>query len=243
MPWKRIVLFLLLLIVIFVAFHNHSHTQNIKHPSSQSSSFNKQQYSKSDPNSIWVVVNKKRPLSPKEYAPSDLVIPNVPLRYGRESESMQLRKPAATALEAMVKDGDAAGMHLMLASGYRSYATQVNTYASEVNAYGQATADSESARPGYSEHQTGLAMDLEDAGQKCEVQDCFGSLPEGKWAATNAYKYGFIMRYPPNKEEITGYRYESWHFRYVGVALATELHKDHIETLEQFFGLPAAPDY
>jgi D-alanyl-D-alanine carboxypeptidase len=213
-------------------------------PSAQSSqAFNKSQFSLTDPTSIWVVVNKSRHLQPKNYAPSDLVIPSIPLRTNSSNGEMHLRQTPATALQKMTADAKAQGIYFMLASGYRSYALQVSVYNSEVTSYGQARADSESARPGYSEHQTGLALDLEDSNRSCEVTDCFANLPEGKWLAANAYKYGFLVRYQQGKEAITGYRYEPWHIRYIGTDLSNEMHKDNTATLEEFFGLPAAPDY
>ncbi|HUS26591.1 MAG TPA: M15 family metallopeptidase [Nevskiaceae bacterium] len=207
-------------------------------------SFDKQKYATTDPVSMWVVVNKTRPLNPKTYAPGDLIIPSLPLRLGSGNGEMQLRAPAAQALEAMAAAAqNEAGLKLMLASGYRSYNLQVSVYNAEVKSYGQAKADTESARPGYSEHQTGLAADIEPASRKCEVADCFGSTPEGQWLAANAYKYGFIIRYLPDKQGVTGYRAEPWHVRYIGTELSNELHKQGITTLEEFFDLPAAPHY
>jgi D-alanyl-D-alanine carboxypeptidase len=210
---------------------------------SQQATFNKEQFSLTNPNSIWVVVNKHNPLQPKDYAPTDLVVPSIPLRTSASNGEMHLRKAAATALENMSADAKAQGVHFMLASGYRSYSLQVSVYGSEVKSYGQGKADTESARPGYSEHQTGLAMDLEDANRTCEVTDCFANLPEGKWLAANAYSYGFIIRYVPSKVAVTGYRYEPWHIRYIGTDLSTQMHKDNILTLEEFFSLPAASSY
>jgi len=206
-------------------------------------SFDTHRYSVNDPTSIWVVVNKQRPLSPKDYAPADLRAPAVPLRRAATDPEMQLREEAALALEKLTAGAKADGLNLMLASGYRSYNVQVAVYGSEVKAYGQTKADTESARPGYSEHQTGLAMDLEPASRKCEIADCFGDTPEGKWVAANAYKYGFLLRYTPAKVAITGYRAEAWHIRYIGTDLSNEMHSKHITTLEEFFGLPAAPSY
>ena len=107
----------------------------------------------------------------------------------------------------------------------------------------EASADDESARPGFSEHQTGLAVDVGMANATCEVDQCFGATPAGKWVAANGYKYGFIVRYPQGLSDITGYEYEPWHLRYVGVGLATEMHNKAVQTLEQFFDLPAATDY
>jgi len=131
----------------------------------------------------------------------------------------------------------------MVSSAYRSYSYQVSLYGKYVRDQGQSVADTQSARPGYSEHQTGLAVDVEPYDQQCDVEQCFADLPAGKWIAANAYKYGFIIRYTKDKTHVTGYEYEPWHVRYVGVELATEMHNQHIETLEEFFGLPAAPDY
>lgn len=195
-------------------------------------SFNKKQYSLTDPASLWVVVNKQRPLNPLDYAPADLVA---------VGNGQQLRADAAAAFAKLVAGAKAAGLTLSAQSGYRSYQTQMVAYNSEVQAYGKATADAESARPGYSEHQTGLAVDVGGGG--CNVQDCFGTTPEGKWLAANAYKYGFIIRYPAGKQAITGYRAESWHVRYIGTALAAEMHRTNTLTLEEFFGLPPAPNY
>lgn len=212
-------------------------------PSGASTSvYDKNQYSLTNPDSIWIVVNKKRPLSPADYVPSDLTVPNVPLRVPG-NESMQLRLAAARALEKMFAAAKSDNVPLMLSSGYRSYNYQVSLYGSYVKSVGRAGADAVSARPGYSEHQTGLAADIEPLDEKCDVSVCFADLPAGKWLSANAYKYGFIMRYPADKVKVTGYDYEPWHFRYVGSSLAAELHKLHIETLEEFFGLPAAPGY
>lgn len=200
------------------------------------SGFNKQEYSLTDPNSLWVIVNKQHPLSPADYAPGDLVVPNVPLR-APGNESMQLRVSTAQALEKMFAAAKADGVNLQLSSGYRSYNYQVGTYNSYVKQGGQTYADTISARPGFSEHQTGLAVDIEPVSRQCEIVDCFANLPEGKWLAANAYKYGFLMRYPADKLNITGYDYEPWHFRYIGTPLSIELHAQHTETLEEFFGV------
>ncbi len=200
------------------------------------STFNKKQYSVIDPASPWVVVNKKHPLNPKDYAPADLVTPNVPLRT--DGDEMKLRQTTATALESMVNAAEKENIHLMLASGYRSYDLQVSVYGGFVHAEGQEATDTQSARPGYSEHQTGLAADLEPTNRACEIQQCFADTPEGKWLAAHAYAYGFIIRYTADKAAVTGYEYEPWHLRYVGLALSNQLHKQHVKTLEEFFGIP-----
>jgi D-alanyl-D-alanine carboxypeptidase len=200
--------------------------------------FDKHKYSNDDPTSPWVVVDKQRPLQPKTYAPADLKVPDIAAN-GNE----QLNATTADALKSMVASAQTQGVNLGLASGYRSYQTQVSVYASEVKSVGQAQADRESARPGYSEHQSGWAADLSAVNGKCRLQQCFADTPEGTWLAANAYKHGFVIRYPQGKETITGYEYEPWHVRYVGVELATEMHKQGVSTLEEFFGLPAAPSY
>lgn len=194
--------------------------------------FNKKLNSLDDVNSIWVVVNKTRLLSPPTHSPSDLV---------SVGGGQYLRQEAASGLKKLISDAGGEGLVLNPLSGYRSYNTQVSVYGSEVKAYGQAKADTESARPGTSEHQTGLAIDVGGGG--CGVENCFGNTAEGKWLASNAYRYGFIIRYPKDKMSITGYRYEPWHIRYVGVELATEMNKQGVSTLEEFFDLPAAPQY
>jgi|GEM_PF-370144 len=206
------------------------------------STFNKKQYSLDDPNSIWVIVNKPRPLNPISYVPPDLVIPNVPLRVPG-NETMQVRKVVAAALEQLFAAAKADGLQLMLASGYRSYAYQVNLYNGYVQNQGQVSADQASARPGHSEHQTGLAADIEPTSKKCELDACFGQLPEGAWLLSNAYRYGFIIRYPADKVPITGYEYEPWHIRYIGIPLAAELHKNNVRTLEEYFDIKGGTSY
>lgn len=194
--------------------------------------FDKTRFSTDDPASIWIVANKQRPLNPKNYAPTDLIA---------VGGGQQLRKEAADALTKLITAARAEALTVRPLSGYRSYTTQVSVYNNEVKTYGQAVADTQSARPGTSEHQTGLAIDVGGGG--CGIEDCFGDTAEGKWVANNAYKYGFIIRYVPGKEAITGYRAEPWHIRYIGTELAAEMHQKGVQTLEEFFGLPAAPNY
>lgn len=242
----------LLIAVVVVALTLHSNgtgsTKNPQTSTHQSSkqatpqTFNKTKHSLTDPTSQWVIVNKQHQLQPKDYAPSDLTVPNVPLRVPG-NESMQVRAEMARALETMFQGAKADGLSLMLSSGYRSYSYQVNLYNSYVQSQGQATADQESARPGYSEHQTGLAADIEGTDKTCEVEQCWADTPEGKWLAANAYRYGLIIRYPKGLENITGYEYEPWHVRYVGIELATEMHKQNIQTLEQFFNVSGGQNY
>lgn len=204
--------------------------------------FNKTAHSTTDPNSLWVVVNKAHALNPRDFVPSDLVVPNVPLRFPGD-QTMELRADTAAALEKMVAAAKSDGIDLMLASGYRSYNYQVSLYNSYVNQHGQTEADTFSARPGHSEHQTGLALDIEPVSKNCEVDQCFGGTPEGQWVAAHAAEYGFIIRYTVDNQSITGYEAEPWHLRYVGVSLAQELAKEHVSTLEQFFDVSGSTTY
>jgi D-alanyl-D-alanine carboxypeptidase len=201
--------------------------------------FDKKKYSLSDPSSPWVVVNKQRPLSPKDYVPADLTTPKVATRTG----DAKVRQATASALETMFTAAAKNDTPLKISSAYRSYGYQVTLYQGYVKSQGQTIADSQSARPGYSEHQTGMAADLSPLDGSCSVQKCFATTSSGKWLAANAYKFGFIIRYPEGLTPITGYDYEPWHVRYIGGDLANEMHKDGVLTLEQFFDLGAAADY
>lgn len=205
--------------------------------------FNKKQFSNDSPTSIWVIVNKQRPLAPKNYAPNDLRVPNVALRSNSTSDETKMRDKAATALEEMFAGAKKDDVNLLLASGYRSFSLQTGVYNRYVATQGQSIADSQSARPGYSEHQTGLAADIGDANRTCEIASCFADTAEGKWVAANAYSYGFVVRYQKGTESTVGYIYEPWHVRYVGKSLSEEIKSKNYPTLEDFFGLPKAADY
>jgi D-alanyl-D-alanine carboxypeptidase len=208
----------------------------------QPAGFNKQLHPLDEPGSPWWVVNKKRPL-PAGYVPPDLVVPDVRLRLDRSAEQMHFSNQATPALKEMFAAAAQEGVNLVFGSGYRSEAYQRTLYNGYVASVGQTEADRVSARPGTSEHQTGLAFDATSASGQCHLEACFADLPEGKWLAAHAYEYGFVLRYPNGKESITGYTYEPWHMRFVGKELATEMHRTGFQTLEEFFGLPAAPTY
>ncbi|MEY4417830.1 MAG: hypothetical protein RIQ88_268 [Actinomycetota bacterium] len=193
--------------------------------------------------SIWVVVNKQRPLSPATYKPASLVkVDQAGLNLNPYDK--KLRKIAASALVKLAKAMKAqGGGRLILQSGYRSYDEQSVIHDRMVKKYGLADGEAVAARPGYSEHQTGLAADVSARNQGCQIRVCFGQTKAGRWLAKNAYKYGFIVRYPDNSHAITGYQYEPWHLRFVGINLATSMKQKHIHTLEQYFKLPSAPKY
>lgn len=210
----------------------------------QPAGFDKHLYSTTDPASIWVVANKQHALSPKTYVPAKLVVPNISLRSNITGDEQQVSSVMAPALEQMAAAAKKDGITLNLQSGYRSYNFQVNLYNSYVKSDGQAQADQESARPGYSEHQTGLAADLGGVtNPSCNVAQCFADTPEGKWLAAHAYEYGFIVRYPSDKQSVTGYEYEPWHVRYIGTDLSQEMHKQGTTTLEEFFGVSGGEAY
>jgi zinc D-Ala-D-Ala carboxypeptidase len=187
-----------------------------------------------NPQNTMSLVNKIFGL-PSNYIPADLVRPNVQFSFGEEKlEKSLMRKEAAEALEKMFAAANNNGIELAAVSGYRSYGRQDVLFAAEVKRVGEEKAQEAVAVPGYSEHQTGLTMDISSKANQFNLDERFGTTKEGVWLAHNAHKYGFILRYPKGKEGITGYMYEPWHFRYVGVQAAEEIYKNKW-TLEEFF--------
>lgn len=206
----------------------------------QAQSFDKNQHSLTDPTSIWVIINKKHSL-PESFTPG-LVVPDVQLRLGSHDEQMQISSTAEPSLKELFKSAKADNITLVFGSGYRSNTLQKQFYDSYKSKDGQEYADTYSARPNHSEHRTGFAVDITNTKGECHLEICFENTPEGKWLANNAYKYGFIIRYPKGKQDITGYQYEPWHIRYVGSELANEINLNRL-TLEEFFGLQPAISY
>ena len=201
--------------------------------------FDTAQFSIDDPASVWVIVNKLRPLGPTSYVPGDLVRADI-----SATQDMPMRADTAAAAEAMFAAAqNEAGLALQLTSAFRSIESQTRIYNRTVGNLGQDGADQVSARPGHSEHQTGLAIDIGSMPAVCAFEACFGDTAHGQWLAANAHRFGFVLRYPKDLTPITGYAFEPWHYRYVGLELAAELRTTGILTLEEFFGLPAAPDY
>lgn len=194
----------------------------------------------SDPNREWMVVNKQRAYDPADYRPGDLVMPaNV-----RALEESALRSPAADALTQLVRAASDAGAgEIGYLSAFRSYSTQQSTYAGRVAVGGVEAADRESARAGYSEHQSGLAVDIVPCNGSCATLDDVAASPQGAWVREHAWEYGFITRYVEGSEGISGYEPEAWHLRYIGPELARAYQEGGYRTLEEFFGLPAAPTY
>lgn len=191
-----------------------------------------------DPASITVVVNKQRPFNPIDWEPGDLRTPaGIPNTNGQP-----VRGEAATALESMYAEASAAGLPFTITSAYRSYAYQTSLFDSYAARDGLAAAETYSARAGYSEHQTGLTVDLDD-GSGCTLESCFGETATGQWLRANASRFGYILRYDAGQEPIVGFIYEPWHFRYVGAAVSEDMRSRGIVNLEDYFGLPPAPTY
>lgn len=186
----------------------------------------------SSPESLRCLVNKMRPFAQKDWAPSDLV----------DFEGQQLRAEAAQAARTMMDAAKAEGVTLTVSSAYRSYAVQQQTYQHWVSVNGQKVADQLSARPGYSEHQTGLAIDFSSP-EGCRMEECYEDTRAGRWLAKNAQNYGFILRFPKGQQAVTGYLFEPWHYRYLGKDLTARYVASGANTLEEFLGTGAAPDY
>lgn len=177
---------------------------------------------------VWV--NQSRSLPP-DYEPPDLVaITGVPA----VNPGLRLRAVALEALRRLVAAAHAEGLQLVVSSAYRSYQTQVATFNYWVRVLGEARAARVSARPGHSEHQLGTTVDLTSPRVNYQLSEAFGQTPEGRWLQANAHRFGFVMSYPAGQEEITGYDYEPWHYRYVGVEVATWVHEAGI-SLEEYF--------
>lgn len=194
----------------------------------------------SDPARTWLVVNKTRPLQPLDFEPASLS--GVDLAATTPSDL--LRADARDGLSALARDADASGAgSIGINNGYRSYNLQVSTYSGFVASVGVAGADQGSARAGFSEHQTGLAVDVVACDDACGDIDSFGGTTQAAWAAEHAWEYGFIVRYESGASDRTGYMPEPWHLRFVGTQLAAAYHEGGYHTLEEFFELPAAPDY
>ncbi|HHY74025.1 MAG TPA: M15 family metallopeptidase [Bacillus bacterium] len=186
-----------------------------------------------NPDDLLVLVNKQHKL-PEDYVPSDLVVPNIPFSFAEDVPKRYVRREAAEALEQLFAAAKVENIELLGASGYRSYARQEAIFAANVQQKGEAEANKVSAVPGESEHQTGLAMDVTSKYVGYDLIEEFAETKEGIWLKNHAHNFGFIIRYPKGKEAITGYSYEPWHIRYVGVDVATEIYQKDF-TLEEYF--------
>jgi len=184
-----------------------------------------------DPSDLLILVNKQ---NKAPSVPFTLVKPDVTPTRPSVSENIYMRPEAARALEALFEGAAQEGITLYATSGFRSYSTQKAIFDRKAEERGETAANRSVAKPGYSEHQTGLAMDIEGKTTLgTGLTDAFGESPEGIWVAENCHEYGFIIRYPKDKTHITGYIYEPWHLRYVGVEAAGEIAALDV-TLEEY---------
>lgn len=181
-----------------------------------------------EPSNTALLIKKGFSIS-KDYVPEDLVEVNIPTA----TKNNQMRSDAAKALETMYEDAKKEGLILAVNSAYRSYEEQQKIYDEYFRIYDEVTAASLVAVPGTSEHQLGLSVDLTSQSVIDGQYGVFGSTPEYQWVIKNAHKYGFILRYPSDKIDITGIANEPWHYRYVGVELATQLYEEGL-TLEEY---------
>ena len=185
-----------------------------------------------DTGDILMIVNKEFSLS-EDYKPNDLTkVEHCDFSVGSD-ECHQLKKEPAEAIEEMFSAAREDGYEIVMRTGYRSYGYQAALYESYKEKDGEEAADKYSARPGTSEHQSGLCCDV---GVEGNDLNAFEGTDEAKWIADNSWKYGFVVRYPEDKEDITGYMYEAWHIRYVGKEAAEYMHEKNM-TLEEYLEL------
>lgn len=172
-----------------------------------------------DPAAIGVLVTPNRHL-PSGWRPERLVRPTSRFAVGEGTEKQLLHPEAAAAFDTMVAAASADRITIFGVSGFRSEPTQRTIFEQAVDRDGEATASTYSARPGHSEHQTGLAIDVAGADRSCLASSCFAGTPEAAWIEQHAHEFGFIVRYPEGAQSITGYRYEPWHLRFLGIDTA-----------------------
>jgi D-alanyl-D-alanine carboxypeptidase len=179
-----------------------------------------------------ILVNKEHEL-PSDYEPKDLTRIKA-FAPGRDDSARYMRKEAANQLNAMLAEVKAQGYEVVITTAYRAYWLQKAIFDSNVAKKGSVeAANKTSAKPGQSEHQTGLATDLTTPGLDYQISDNFGETKGGIWITEHAKDYGFILRYPKGREDVTGYTYEPWHIRYVGIDAALYIDKNNL-TLEEF---------
>lgn len=189
------------------------------------------------PDSTTVIVNKLRAL-PADYTPDDLVELSTNFTEGNQ----QLREEAADAAEDMFVAAQEDDFELQAISSFRSYDYQQELYEGYLEQYGNDNTEGMSARPGHSEHQTGLALDIDSDDGQHALQTSFGQTDAGQWLAEHAHEYGFVIRYPEDEQDVTGFQYEPWHLRYFGEQFATRIFENS-GVAEEEFGLKPAPDY
>lgn len=212
---KSVYIILFILIFIFftkdIDFFNNGFYENIK--------------TIKYPDNILVLVNKNNKL-PNEYIPNNLIL----LNEEYSTKDKYLQKEAAEAFESLSFDAKTLGYKIIATSTYRNYKYQEELYNYYVEEKGKSYADNCSARPGHSEHQTGLAVDVMGSNNDYNK---FAESDEFNWMKDNSHNYGFILRYPKNKTDITGFKYEPWHYRYVGKDVAKIIYENNL-TLEEY---------
>ena len=193
-----------------------------------------------DTSTVTYLVNREFPL-PEDFVPEGLTAPDIRFPFSDTTIDKAKMTPEAGEALALLFNAayDEAGLTLYGVSAYRSYARQYTIYATNLVTRGIAHTNRYSAAPGRSEHQTGLAIDISCASEGYSLETSFADTPEGIWVADNAHRFGFILRYPKDKEHITGYNYEPWHLRYVGTELAAYLYETGL-TLDEYYGVPSA---
>ena len=219
--FKLLIIMLCLVLVGCSAQENESEQKDSKNHEKQQSNNSENRHHKEEKHGVTyiddiLIVNKDISL-PEHFNPGE-------------------NKKARHALQKLLNDGNKQGFQLSNASGFRSYQSQEQLFDQYVQRDGEKAANKYSAKPGHSEHQTGLTYDIVSENTDTNFKTSFGNTEEGQWLKDNAYKYGFIIRYPKNKTHITGYQYEPWHIRYVGKDTAKKLYKSN-ETLEEYLDL------
>jgi len=175
-----------------------------------------------------LVINKKHAL-PSDYVP-ELITWN----------GVTLKTDTLEAYKKLISSAKSSGVNITAISSFRSYSDQAELFNEYVKKDGQEKAETYSARPGHSEHQSGLAVDIGLPSGNCNLMVCMANTKEGKWLAENAHEYGFIVRYPEEKVEQTGYQFEPWHIRFVGTEIAKSIFESSY-TLDEYFGITAGP--
>jgi D-alanyl-D-alanine carboxypeptidase len=193
-----------------------------------------------DASHVWFVVNKTLPIEPIDYAPYDWIAPP----GTTNGANAAARTDIAPTLGEMASAASAAGVgQLGVQNGYRGYSIQQRIHSQRVAELGREAGERLAARPGYSEHQTALAVDVFACDPGCGSSEQFGGSALSAWVVENGWQFGWIVRYEQGYTPITGYDPEAWHLRYIGPELAAAYHAGGFHTLEEFFGLPAAPAY
>lgn len=184
----------------------------------------------------WLILANKTHHLSEDYWPGDMVTVSSCVEGVGNNDTKKMRKVAADALEELIKGAADAGYQIKMRTGFRSYSYQASLFSSYAQKNGEEAANKYSARAGESEHQTGLCCDVSSPSVGWSISYEYGKTDEGKWLTEHCHEYGFIVRYLEGKEDITGYNYEPWHIRYVGVDAATEIFNKGI-CFEEYLGI------